>query len=545
MIAMKMMGASIGNCVHVGGVVNFLKLAEKHGYQTQFLGPAVPVPKVAEEYEKWKPEIVALSYRLTPETAKKIMLEVKEAKLAGRFGKARLIFGGTPEVSRIASELGIFDWVVTGSETPADLDAWLSGQVAAQPREAFPSTLVERIEKSQPFPIIRHHFGQPSLESTIAGVKRIADARVLDVLSIAPDQNAQEFFFHQEQMKPELDGAGGVPLRNPEHLKAIYDAAKCGNFPILRCYAGTNELTKWAEMLNETIKIAWGAVPLFWYSQLDGRSVRPVETAIKENMETVAWYASHGIPVEVNDSHHWSLRSAPDAVAVASAFLAAFNAKNKGVKTYVAQLMFNTPPGTSPVMDLAKMLAKLELMETLQDKEFHIIREARSGIASLPLDEDAAKGHLGSSIHTMMAVKPHILHVVGYSEANSAATPEVIIESCRIAAGSIRNALLGLPDPLSDSKVVARKDRLVKEAKFLLATIKEHYGELSPNPWIDPKTLAQTVKSGILDAPHLVGNKAGRGETVTKMVDGACDAIDPKTGEVISEEQRLRLLGTL
>ena len=540
---MKIMGASVGNCVHVGGIVNFLKLAEKHGYQTSFLGPATPVSRVVEEFEKSKPDIVALSYRLTPETAKKILLELKEAKLGGKFGKARLIFGGTPAVSKVATELGIFDWVVTGSELPADLDAWLSGQLVAQPPESFPSTLVERIEKSSPFPIIRHHFGQPSLKATIEGAKKIAEARVLDVLSIAPDQNAQEYFFHTEMMKPELDGAGGVPVRKPEHLKAISDAAKCGNFPLLRCYSGTNELTKWAVMLKETVNIAWGAVPLFWYSQLDGRSTRPVDVAIKENMEAVAWYASEGIPVEINESHHWSLRNAHDTVAVVAAFLATFNAKHHGVKTYVAQLMFNNPPGTSPAMDLAKMFAKLELIESLQDKEFRIIREARSGLTSLPLDENAAKGHLGSSIHTMMAVKPHIVHVVGYSEAAYAATPDIIIESCKIAGGAIRNALIGVPNPLADPEVISRKDHLVKEAKFLLATIKEHYGPISPSPWSDPRTLAQAVKSGILDAPHLIGNPVARGETVTKMVNGACEAINPKTGEVISEAERLRLLG--
>ena len=539
---MKIMGASIGNCVHVGGIVNFLKLAEKHGYETSFLGPATPVSRVVEEFEKKKPDMLALSYRLTPDNAKTVLAEVKEAKKAGKFGRARLIFGGTPEVAKVASELHIFDWVVTGVESLAEIESWLSGQVSTRPPEAYGKTLLERIEASKPVPIIRHHFGRPTLKATIEGCRRIAEAGVVDVLSIAPDQNAQEFFFQPERMKRELDGAGGVPLRKPEDLKAIYEATRCGNYPILRCYSGTNDLVKWAAMLKDTIDIAWGAVPLFWYNKLDGRSERPLAASIKENLEAVAWYASQGTPIEINDPHQWSLRNAPDAVAVAVAFLAAYNAMQVGVKTYVAQLMFNTPPGTSPAMDLAKMLAKLEIVESLRGKDFQVVREARTGLTSLPYDRDAAKGHLASSVHTMMAVKPDIVHVVGYSEADFAATQDIVIESCRIAKGAIRNAILGLPDPLADPVVRTRKDHLVKEARLLLAVIKENFGHQSPNPWCDPKSLAQAVKSGILDAPHLMGNPEARGETVTKIVNGACESVNPKTGEVISESERLRLL---
>jgi hypothetical protein len=90
-------------------------------------------------------------------------------------------------------------------------------------------------------------------------------------------------------------------------------------------------------------------------------------------------------------------------VAAAAAFLAAYNAKKAGVKDYVSQYMFNNPRGTSPAMDLAKILAKIHLIEGLNDDDFHAYRDARTGLNSLPLDMDQAKGHIGSSIHTMMA----------------------------------------------------------------------------------------------------------------------------------------------
>jgi len=541
----RILAASVGNCVHTGGIVNFLKLAEKHGYETHFLGPATPVARLVQAFAARPSDIVAVSYRLTPETGRAVLEEVKAAKAAGKFGAAKLLFGGTPEVAAIAAELGAFDWVVHGGESPAAIEAWLTGKAAEMPPEAFPGTLLERVAWAAPMPLIRHHFGRPTLEETVAGARVVAEARVLDVLSVAPDQNAQECFFRPNEMRAELTGAGGVPVRRPEDLRALFDASRAGNYPLLRCYAGTRDLVKWAEMLRDTIHIAWGAVPLFWYSQLDGRSSRTAEEAIRENQEAMAWYAAQGIPVEVNDAHQWSLRNAHDSVAVAAAHLAAFNAKHQGAKTFVLQLMFNNPPGTSPAMDLAKMLAKLELVESLQGPDFRVLREARSGLASLPLDESIAKGHLGSSLHTMMAVKPHIVHVVGYSEANYAATAEAVIESCKIARGAIRNAMLGQPDPLTDPAVRARKDHLVREARFLMAAMKDLYGATSPNPLVDPRALAMAVKSGILDAPQLLGSPAARGATVTKVISGAWEAVDPKTGEALTEAQRLKVLGVL
>ena len=55
-----------------------------------------------------------------------------------------------------------------------------------------------------------------------------------------------------------------------------------------------------------------------------------------------------------------------------------------GVKDYIAQYMFNVPPSISPAMDLAKMLAKIEMIEGLQDRNFTVYRQARAGLASLP-----------------------------------------------------------------------------------------------------------------------------------------------------------------
>jgi len=537
------LGASLENDVHTGGIVNFLHLAEEHGYVAKFLGPAVPIKRAIASIKEEDPDLVAISYRLTPENAKKVLREFREAVDREGLRRRRFVFGGTPPCAKEAAAVGLFDAVFDGSQPVQEIVGWLRGEAAALGEEAYAHGLIERIERAHPWPLLRHHFGMPSVEDTVRGAREIAEARVLDVVSIAPDQNAQEFFFQSQEMRPELDGAGGVMLRSPQDLRRIYEATRTGNYPLLRCYSGTNDLVKWAAMLHDTIRIAWGAVPLFWYSQLDGRSKRPMDVSIGENVEAMAWYASQGIPVEVNDSHQWSLRDASDGVAVAAAFLAAYNAKNAGVHDYVAQYMFNNPRGTSPANDLAKMSAKIELIEGLQDSTFKAYREARSGLNSLPIDMDQAKGHIGSSVHTMMAIRPHIVHVVGYSEANYHVGPKELIESCKIATGSVRNALLGLPDPMKDPRIVARRYELLEDANVLLERIREIEKGAVVDPWTDPKTLARAVTLGVLDAPHLLGNSVACGKTVTRMIEGVSRPVDPSTGKPMTERERLRWLG--
>ena len=73
----KIIAGAIGNCVHVAGVVRFLKLAQELGYEVRFLGAAVPVDEFIQEIKAYKPDIVGLSYRLTPEVAEKLLQDFK------------------------------------------------------------------------------------------------------------------------------------------------------------------------------------------------------------------------------------------------------------------------------------------------------------------------------------------------------------------------------------------------------------------------------------------------------------------------------------
>jgi len=538
----KIIAASISNCVHVAGIMNFLSLAEREGYETEFLGAAVSVDDFLRQVKEQKPDYAAISYRLTPDPLVYVLQELKEKLAEMNIPQVKWIFGGTEPTARVARESGIFHRVFSGEEDVDEVIAFLKGRKLEE-AEYYPSDLVSRIKSKYPYPILRHHLGLPSLAETISSIEKISEAKVLDVISIAPDQNAQEHFFEQDKMDRRLDGAGGVPVRSKEDFVALYNAAQRGNYPLLRCYSGTKDLIPFAQMLQETIKNAWCAVPLCWYNVLDKRGPRPVEEAIRENQKVMKWHGERHIPVEVNESHHWSLRDAHDAVGVAAAYLAAYNAKQYGVKDYVAQYMFNVPPSISPMMDLAKMLAKIELIESLQDENFRVYRQARAGLASLSADLCQAKGQLASSAYLAMAIKPHIYHVVAYCEADHAANANDIIESCKIVRGVIRNTFLGTVDITLDRKVQDRKNQLIKEATIILDAIKQ----LNPgakDPLADAHTIAKAIELGILDAPHLKGNPAARGQLVTRLVDGALYAYDPVEKRILTEKERIeRIMG--
>lgn len=532
------LAAALGNDVHVAGALSFLEIAAKAGYETTFLGPATPVARLVEAAKKTRPTIIAVSYRLSPEPAAALLSELRDGLEEAGLADTRLCFGGTPAVADVARESGLFEAIFTGLEPPDAAAAYLRGDEATGEAETYPDTLVERLAQSAPWPLLRHHFGPPTMEAMVEGSRQLAEAGVLGVLSIAPDQNAQESFFRPQEMRAELSGAGGAPFRKPTDLRSVYEATRCGNYPLLRCYSGTRDLVKWAEVHVETIHNAWAAVPLCWYSALDGRSNRLLVDSMAETQATMRWYAERGIPVESNEAHHWSMREAPDTVAVVMAYLGAYNAKAMGVSHYVAQYMFGSPGMVSPAMDLAKMLAKIELIESLHDDSFTSIRETRAGLMSLLPDQDMAKGQLAASTTLQLQLRPGIYHVVAFCEGDHAATVEDIIESCKIVQGVIHDWLDSVPDMTADPAVQERRAELVEEANVLLDALLS-LGDGEGDPLTSPAVIDKAVKIGLLDAPHLTGNAHAAGTVKTTAVDGAIRAIDPETGEPVSERERV------
>jgi hypothetical protein len=154
---------------------------------------------------------------------------------------------------------------------------------------------------------------------------------------------------------------------------------------------------------------------------------------------------------------------------------------------------------------------------------------------------DIAKGQLAASTYLAMSIKPHIVHVVGFSEADHAASPEEVIESTKIVRGVIRSCLNGMADMRQDEEVCQRKQELIEEAHFLLDVIGRLYPE-SNDPYSDPSVLTDIIRRGVIDAPHLMGNEKAKGTLETRLIDGKCLAYSKILGREVTERERLKEL---
>ncbi len=542
MIAEKektVVGCALGECVHVAGVMNFLRMAEQAGWKTIFLGPATPIETAIRAAEENNADLLAVSYRLTPETGERLLAQFAENADHLRERGVQFAFGGTPPVAERAQALGFFDAIFDGSQTYEEIIAFLKGEKAlAKSAQNYPNTTVKRIRWKAPYPLLRHHFGLPSMEATIAGIQKIADARALDIISLGIDQDAQENFFHPERQDARRTGAGGVPVRSAQDYRDLYAASRRGNYPLLRTYSGTDDFIRLAEMYVESMHNAWAAIPLLWFNRMDGRGPWDLEGSIREHQKVMEWYGARDIPVELNEPHHWGMRDAPDVIFVVSAYLAAYNARAFGVRDYIAQMMFNSPPGTSDAMDLAKMAALLEMDAELENEDFRVWRQTRTGLLSYPLEPAAARAHLSASIYVQMSLRPHIVHIVGHTEAHHAATADDIIEACLMTRRSIENALAGQPDMLQDPAIQHRKNHLMAEARLTLQAIHNLGSSTQSDPFTDPHNLSEAVRVGILDAPHLKNNPFAPGTIQTRIINGSCEVVD-EAGKTIAEKDRL------
>ena len=370
-------------------------------------------------------------------------------------------------------------------------------------------------------------------------MERIAAAGVLDVVSLGPDQNFQEHFFHPERMDPgpgRAGGCAGALRRRPAPPVRRHPA---GQPPIHALLLGHQRPGGPGRGAARAIHNAWCAVPVFWYSELDGRSTRSLEAAIAEHGALVAWCAARGVPVERNDQNQWGLRHASDTVQVAAAALAAGLTAAAGVKTIVVQMMLNNPPGISPAMDVAKMSAMEALVRQRVGPGVAVLRETRGGLFSMPPRSRPGPGAAGvGHSHRHAAAprhpprrRPHRGPPHHRTRRPDRLLPPGAPGDRRCPAGPPRPA--GRPSgggkarpPGGGGLLPAGGDR----------------GALSRGGGGRPGALAGAVRRGYLDAPYLAGIPAARGAAVT-VVDGGCDAVDPASGRVLSERERLAGLG--
>jgi hypothetical protein len=167
------------------------------------------------------------------------------------------------------------------------------------------------------------------------------------------------------------------------------------------------------------------------------------------------------------------------------------------------------------------------------------LRETRTGLLSYPLEDNAARAHLATSIYLQMALKPQIVHIVGHTEADHAATAEDVIEASQAARRAIENALAGQADMTVDPLIQSRKAYLMEQARITLQAIKNIADKGVLDPLTDAATLTKAVNLGIMDAPQLKNNAYAPGRICTRVINGCSEAVDEQ-GKPISEEERLK-----
>jgi len=530
----RVLNCSIDPCVHTLGVEKFAEWLEGKGigYIAIKLGPAVSIDELIDKVRESKAEVVTFCYRLGDLHVDEIIVEIidkvykyglepEKSGIRYCFGGLRpaanlvRVMTGLPiledkfspkkdrhfDLEKIAKEYkdkekfqGFFELVVDDYVTMKELEYFAQKKVRiAREKIKWSDDLLERIKQVRELedrPIIRAHIGAAAetIEPTVEGTRKLSESGALEIVSLAPDQSCQAFLakFVRGEEDPEKyrRGEGGAPIRSKEDLRILKEATKCGNWPMIRIYSGTDELVELAKIFEEALHMPFPAVPIFFYNRLDGRGPLSILDGINEHFNTMRWWASINKPLEINDPHQWQLRRCSDDMYVTDHILCGIVALKMGIKNYVMQLMFDLPPEIKPIYDLAKMKAAYELIEPLTSHfDFNIIKETRGGLSSFPPNLDKAKSHLSMTIYWQMFMEPDIVHVVSYCEAHHDAKPEDIIASCDITKQSFEEYYRApIPDIWKNPKVIARKEELKKGAMyniFHLALMGGYGGEVN------------------------------------------------------------------
>ncbi len=85
-----------------------------------------------------------------------------------------------------------------------------------------------------------------------------------------------------------------------------------------------------AAIHEETINICWHALSFWWFNRLDGRGPNGLLENLRQHVQTTAYIARTGKPLEANVSHHFAFRGGDDVTYIVSAYLAAKLAKKNG-----------------------------------------------------------------------------------------------------------------------------------------------------------------------------------------------------------------------
>lgn len=409
--------------------------------------------------------------------------------------------------------------------------------------------LTERIDfaraKGYP-PLMRAHVGpwdpdrMEALKIFSSWCKELGESGYLDILSIGSSQLSQEAF---EQDWGGKSNGGGVPFQNRQELLDIWHASR----PMLvRTYAGTLGMPHLALIYEETINPAWHTFSFWWFNKLDGRGPLSLRASLAEHFATLKIVAGEKRPFEANTSHHFAFRGADDVTYVLSGYLAALAAKAQGVRTYIVQVMLNTPKHQSPAMDLAKARALVELVRSMEDKDFRVLVQPRGGLDYFSTDLHKARLQLAAVSMMMDDIEPdrsdspELIHVVSYSEARSLADPGIVNESVRITRAALRiyrahKASTGKGFAPEDV-VQGRTAELIAETRQVLAAIQEHIPS-----YLSAEGFHEIFAAGYLPVPWLWACREDYPRAVdwqTGLRDGKVVCLDPH-GQILTIEDRL------
>ncbi|MBM4073157.1 MAG: cobalamin B12-binding domain-containing protein [Planctomycetes bacterium] len=603
--------ATLGDDPHTQGLFRVARIAQKAGLSAHVLAPGSSLDELLECVHRFNPGWLGLSYRLSPDVAvqqyrQTLQRLAAEGWLRHPNGQPRRIaLAGLPEsmqaVERIRAELPCEVWTMPQRSDPLGASARvleffdvaagqkqrilaelkpelfpprfpeldeLASQVADnddyrdEPPLPVPSarargSYVERIREMD-MPLLRTHFGvpAPTIGPTVAGIAALAEARVIDEISLGSSDLSQRYFGIPEAFRDRKND-GGVPYSSFEHLVEMFQASRRGNYPGMKPYAHVTGLVPFVETCLRAGMLtgAHQAVPLFWFNELDGRGPTPVHESIREHLATVRELARRGIPVEMNDPNHFSSRWAHDTVIVVDYALITAAMLANGVQDVVLQLQFNKPRETSDHGDLAKMLAGLDIARQMTDSAgARLWRETRTGIDSFDPDIDAARHQLARSTFLQLIVDPHAIHLVSYCEALHVAGVEDVIDGSKLVRRCVRVFRQHAGDRLrlrQHPLVVERRARLFAEAQLTLRYIAALDGNRPPPAsatpaalvprLADPDVLFRALDSGVLAAPGVFhpSYKAARNVVTAPVAHGFIECLDPETGAVRREQQRL------
>lgn len=597
---------TLANDPHTEGLHNAGKIASLGGVQNVILPPSLDYKAFYDAIDKYRPHFIGLSYRQNENVAVEELFKVVNyfatTGLVKETDNVKIQFAGLPKTIQILKDKihelplkvylceaspivldritetvdyfeitqnreeiirSIYDELVPkGIEIFDQLadEAVRNDDYKNEPPLAIPSAkacndYITRIKESE-MPVLRSHFGIPdkTIIPTVEGIKELAEARVLDEISLGSSDLSQRYFGHPEMFEI-LKNDGGVPYKDYSDLVALYQASRYGNIPGVKPYCHVTDLVNFVDQCLSAgmLKGVHQAVPLYWFNELDGRGPAVVRESIKEHFAAVKKLASCGIPVEMNDPNQWSSRLAHDTVIVTSYALISAVMTMCGVDNMVLQMQFNKPKETGDYADLAKMSAGLEMARKIslgRKNPASIFRETRTGIESLSADMNLAKWQLARSTFLQMCMNPHIIHIVSYCEANYAALPADIIDSSKLIRRAVRIFRANQEDIMKDVNspiVKERKEYLINESSYLVNEIAKLNPKYQPctienvAQYVgDENVIASSIEKKYMSAPGIVNPKY-KGDFLTKpMKYGMINLVENyNSPRIISEKERL------